>query len=118
MQCLLALQLPSAGFCLPPRELVGPAEFCVQGLRRSFSEPVLLAVVACRRPGCGSGCVPDLHFGVWLVADPLLWVCAQGQPATDPGVRLPRSFLSVLPGSLALIRVSAHLGFQGWAPGH
>ena len=39
-------------FCLPPREPVGPVEFYVQGLCRSFSEPVLLAVVTCRQPGC------------------------------------------------------------------
>ena len=25
----------------------------------------------------------DLGFGPGLAADPLLWVCAQGQPATD-----------------------------------
>ena len=29
----------------------------------------------------------DLSFGPGLAADPLLWVCAQGQPATDPVVR-------------------------------
>ena len=106
-------------FCLPPREPVGPAELCAQGLRMSFSEPVLLAVVACRQPGRLLGCVADLRcFGLGLVADPLLWVCARGQPATDLVARSPRSFLSVLPGSRALIRAPAHPGFQVWAPGH
>ena len=75
-------------FCLPPRESVGPAGLFSQGLCRSFLEPVLLSVVACRQPGLCSGCVGDLHLGLGLAADSPLWVCAWGQPATDP-VALP-----------------------------
>ena len=37
-------------FCLPPREPVGPAGLCAQGLGRSCSEPVLLGVVALGQP--------------------------------------------------------------------
>ena len=40
-------------------------------------------------------------------ADPWLWACAPGQPATDPGAH---------PAEVS--GVGAHLGFQVWSPGH
>ena len=52
-------------FCLSPREPVGPAELCVQGLGRSCSQPVVVSVVTCTLPGR-------------LLADLLLWACAWG----------------------------------------
>ena len=63
----------------------------------------------------GSQAIDRVVFGLQLVADPLLWVRARGQPATDPVARSPRSFLSVL-RQPALIRVPAHPVFQVWAP--
>ena len=50
---------------------------------------VLLAVVACRQPGCWWSCVAHLGFGPGLAADPPLWVCVWGQPATDLVVHPP-----------------------------
>ena len=38
-------------FCLPPREPVGLAGLCAQGIGRSCSELVLLGVVARMQPG-------------------------------------------------------------------
>ena len=111
MQSLLALQLPSAGhssFLLPPREPVGPAEFCAQGLRRSFQNQCFFWLWS----PAGSQAIVRVVSRLQLVADPLLWVCARGQPATDPVACSPRSFLSVLPGGWALIRAPTYRGFR------
>ena len=52
------------GFCLPPRETVGPAGFCAHGLGRSFSELVLLGVVASRQPATHQVVFPPEVSGV------------------------------------------------------
>ena len=85
---------------------------CAQELSRSFQNQCFF----CLWSPAGSQAVEGVVFGLQLVADPLLWVHAWGQPATDPVECSPRSFLSVLPGSRVLIRAPAHLGFQVWAP--
>ena len=106
-------------FCLPPREPVGPSELCAQELSRSFQNQCFF----CLWSPAGSQAVDGVVFGLQLVADPLLWVHAWGQPATDPVECSPRSFLSVLPGGWALIRAPTHRGFRcgpqaavGYAP--
>ena len=82
----------------------------------------------------GSQAFDGIVFGLQLVADPLLWVRARGQPATDPvptrvfrcgrrggvlGVRAyPGAFCLCAQAAWLLIRVRAHPGFLVWAPGH
>ena len=105
-------------FCLPPREPVGPAEFCAQGLCRGFSEPVLLCVVACWQPGCWSGCVADLRLGLGLAVNPSFGSVRGG---SQPLIRLcthPGAFCLCTQAVGLLIRSRAHPGFQVWAPGH
>ena len=65
----------------------------------------------------GSQAFDGIVFGLQLVADPLLWVPAWGQPATDP-VALTQELFVCAPRHPALIRVPAHPGFQVWAPRH
>ena len=80
MQSLLALQLPSAGHsAFLPREPVGPAEFCAQGLRRSFQTQCFFWLWL----PAGSQAIDQVVFGLQLVADPLLWVCAGGGGAAS-----------------------------------
>ena len=61
------------------------------------------------------GCVANLRFGLRLVADPLLWVCAWGQPATDPVAPSPRSFLSA-PRQLGAYQGARPPGVSGVGP--
>ena len=61
-------------FCLPPREPVGPAEFCAQGLGRSFQNQCFFWLWS----PAGSQAIDRVVFALQLVADPLLWVCAWG----------------------------------------
>ena len=82
-------------FCLPPREWLGPAGFCAQGLGGSCSVPGGSGVVTCRQPG---------HRSVArLISDfePVHW----GQPSADPGVH-----------PLTVSGVGSHLGCQVWVP--
>ena len=109
-------------FCLSPREPVGPAGLCAQGLGGSCAYLVLLGVVVCRQPCCGPGCE----------ANPRLWACPRGSHLliwvrTHPSSGVaPRPLIEVRahPGTLGLcaqaavpfIRVSSHLVFQLWVP--
>ena len=78
-------------FCLPPREPVGPAEFCVQGLRRSFQN--------------------QCFFWLWSPAgsqayDRVVWPIS----ALDFGWLPIPPFGSVRGGSQPLIQLRAHPG--------
>ena len=65
------------------------------GLPRSFQNQCFFWLWS----PAGSQAIVRVVSRLQLVADPLLWVCARGQPATHPVACSPRSFLSVLPGS-------------------
>ena len=103
---------------------------CAQGLGRSFQNQCFFWLWS----PAGSQAIDRVVFGLQWVADPLLWVCARGQPATDPRLRThsrfkvwapsrgfrcarpPRRFLSVRPGNRAASQGMRPPGVSGVGP--
>ena len=103
-------------FCLPPREPVGPSEFCAQGQVGVFQNWCFWVCSSAGSPavdwvvwpisGLGLGWLPILSFG-----------CVHGgQPATDLVAHPPRRFLSVRPGSQAAYQGACPPGVSGVGP--
>ena len=100
-------------FCLSPREPVGPAGLCAQGLGRSCSETVLLGVVPRTQPGHLS---VDMLLWAWVTCGQLVsysWPesCKAGWFAAL-GLGRHRPFCSFGPESHARLAGPAPLGLS------